>query len=389
MKSLKQAKKIVKAKEIKLKDLKRNRMKSLILSFLLILRTIFISGQDLNQTIQDAPFDLLESHIDYLNIKGIQNRTGGVVLLVHGTFTTGESCWGITPFNTKLFNEGPGFDVCWITLPFSGLADLQLSAEYIATAIPYLSKLSPMTNYKINIIGHSQGGGSNIQWALTLSATFKGSNEVKLICGLQSALGGCPPAILQLSSKSNYVAAQNSNLDRFSGAQSLVPTTSIYSWYDEAVQWEGFGGVINSFLEGAKMIALQDQKICGKFHLTTHVEMLQDSAAYSLVLDALINGRPTDITNFDKRNCHHGRSDWLHLWSQRSMMISAVWNFLFGDGRSKRIKDEFHHLRVPQEPGLQHYVCQRGYSKNCLEIGIGFPDVENLSKLNPHQSIEL
>lgn len=379
-------------------------MKFLLISILLILRTILISGKVLDQTIQDAPFSQDQSV--YLNAitcpKGIQNRTGGVILLVHGTFTTGESCWGITPYNTKLYEEGPGYDVCWISLPFSGLADVQLSAEYIATAIPYLAKLSPATNYKINVIGHSQGGGSNIQWALTfwpsikqyfinyiaLSATFKGSNEVKLLCKLSSAVGGCPPALLQLESTSNYVAAQNSDADEFSGVHSHVPTTSIYSWYDEAVQWEGFGGVINSFLNGSTMIALQDEKICGKFHVTAHIEMLQDSAAYSLVLDALINGRPTDIANFDKKNCHHGRSDWLHLWAQRGMLLSAFWNFLFGDGRWKRIRDEFHHLRVPQEPGLQHYVCERGYSKDCLEIGVGFPDFE-ISKSKYHQIIEL
>ncbi|EGG05333.1 uncharacterized protein MELLADRAFT_88002 [Melampsora larici-populina 98AG31] len=230
---------------------------------------------------------------------------------------------GTWDLRIMLGNKGPGFDVCWITLPFSGLADVQLSAEYIATAIPYLAKLSPATNHKINVIGHSQGGGSNTQWALTfwpsirpyiinyiaLSATFKGSNEVKLLCKVQDGVGGCPPALLQLESTSNYVAAQNSDVDEFSGAHSHVPTTSIYSRYDEAVQWEGFGGVINSFLNGSTMIALQDERVCGKFHITTHIEMLQDSAAYSLVLDALINGRPTNITNFDKKDCHHGRGD--------------------------------------------------------------------------------
>ncbi len=45
------------------------------------------------------------------------------------------------------------------------MGDAQLSAEYVARAILALAPQSKTG--KVNVIGHSQGGGLNIQWART------------------------------------------------------------------------------------------------------------------------------------------------------------------------------------------------------------------------------
>lgn len=45
-----------------------------------------------------------------------------------------------------------------IDLPHRSMANIQLSAEYVAYGIPYLAKQSAASGNKISIISHSQGG---------------------------------------------------------------------------------------------------------------------------------------------------------------------------------------------------------------------------------------
>lgn len=99
---------------------------------------------------QDAPYslsnDVYENAITCPN--GIQGRDGGVVLLIHGTASTGSESvlsfrsspfannlgfrsWAEGPYIKLLPTDpnGPGFDVCWIDLPNRSLSDAQISAE--------------------------------------------------------------------------------------------------------------------------------------------------------------------------------------------------------------------------------------------------------------------
>jgi pimeloyl-ACP methyl ester carboxylesterase len=74
------------------------------------------------------------------------------------------------------------------------LGDAQLTAEYVVQGVKYLAPKS--ANKKVTIIGHSQGGGFNPQWALlfwpsikklvsnyiALAGDFKGTMEGELLC---------------------------------------------------------------------------------------------------------------------------------------------------------------------------------------------------------------
>lgn len=83
--------------------------------------------------------------------------------MIHGTGSTGPESWQDGPYVT-LLPKRASVDVCYTSLPDRSLSDAQISAEYVAYAI---STLAPKSKTgKVTTIGHSQGGGFNIQWAL-------------------------------------------------------------------------------------------------------------------------------------------------------------------------------------------------------------------------------
>lgn len=161
------------------------------------------------------------------------------------------------PYNA--FLPKLGYAICWVNFPGRSLGDLQVSAEYVAYNIGVLAKSS--ATGQVVTIGHSQGAGLNIQWALlywpstrklvsryigehlyltrfidplmylyitALSGDFHGTVEGPIACLAQDLLrGGCLPAIIQQTVGSHMLAAQNVR-----GNQSLVPTTSIYTYVE-------------------------------------------------------------------------------------------------------------------------------------------------------------
>ncbi|EGG07125.1 uncharacterized protein MELLADRAFT_62899 [Melampsora larici-populina 98AG31] len=205
-----------------------------------------------------------------------------------------------------------GFDICWINLPFHGLGDMQLSGEFVAYAVNHLANLS--VTAKINIVTYSQGG-SNAQWAITfwpsirtriinlitISAPHKGTFLTDLFCKPLKLMGGCLPSVLQMSQRSNYMSAVYKRSIEDGEPEALVPTTSIYTFYDELVlpQVSNPNGV--SYLSGASNIAIQE--VCGQTHIINHFGIISDMATYGLVYDALIHGRPTSLETFD--HCIH------------------------------------------------------------------------------------
>lgn len=90
-----------------------------------------------------------------------------------------------------------GFATCWIDLPFNSRNDAQHSASYVAYHIQQLAPLS--ATGKIVVVGHSQGAGLNIQWALlywtstralvsryiALAGDFHGTSEGPLFCAVR------------------------------------------------------------------------------------------------------------------------------------------------------------------------------------------------------------
>ncbi|KNZ57765.1 hypothetical protein VP01_2079g1 [Puccinia sorghi] len=226
------------------------------------------------QPFLDAPFKSPEKvYKDAMECpRGISNKTGGIVFLVHGAATTGTKTWSGSPFNEQLANSGQGYDVCWVNLPWVGLGDLQESAEYVAFGIKYFSSLSHASGNKINVIGHSQGAGANVPfWPsiqplilnyFAIAGTFKGPVEAEPMCWLENLWGGCLPSPLQLKPNSRYMKAQNSEADEYSGSKAHVKTISIYSIYDQILQWEGKKGVIVHRPLGGKLLTLRGPPCC-------------------------------------------------------------------------------------------------------------------------------
>ncbi|KAF7969763.1 hypothetical protein HWV62_26060 [Athelia sp. TMB] len=93
---------------------------------------------------------------------GIQGKAGGIVFLVHGTASDGNGTWATGPYNLILPTVGPGYDICWVTLPGFALGNAEQSAEYVAYNIKALAAQS--ATKKVYVVGWSQGAGLNLQW---------------------------------------------------------------------------------------------------------------------------------------------------------------------------------------------------------------------------------
>lgn len=314
---------------------------------------------------------------------GIQNLSRGIVLMIPCTSCNAIEVFPQTSFLTDL--PKAGFDVCWINLPFQGIGDMQLSGEFVAYAVNYLASLSSIG--KINIVTYSQGG-SNAQWAITfwpsirtqiinlitVSAPHKGTLLTDLLCKYLNVIGGCLPSVMQMSQKSKYTSAVNKRMMEDGEQLALVPTTSIYTFYDELVfpQVSNSNGV--SYLSGASNIAVQEA--CGKYHLISHFGFMSDMAVYGLVYDALIHGRPTSLETFDRKYCDgHYKILW-KLVIGIPLNIQLTWRTLFGNplDRLSRIKKVITFSSLPTEPPLMPYVCENGYApqSHCTTKSIGF-----------------
>ncbi|KAL8283829.1 hypothetical protein RQP46_005261 [Phenoliferia psychrophenolica] len=167
-----------------------------------------------------------------------------------------------------------------IDLPGRSLVDAQISAEYVAYGVQYLAPKS--VTGKVSIIGHSQGGGLNPQWALTFW-----------------------PSIQPLVS--NYISL--------------------------AGDFQGTPG-----------------------HVADHFSMIVDPAAYGLALLALEHGGPANITLFDKAYCTYFKDDVLFQPNNTVNALVSVVDDALAFVNATAVK---------AEPGLQPYVCQRGFASKC------------------------
>ncbi|GAA5961105.1 hypothetical protein JCM3765_001228, partial [Sporobolomyces pararoseus] len=140
---------------------------------------------------------------------GIQGKAGGIVLLVHGTGSTGAESWAQGPYVLKLPTAGPGYDVCYVDLPGRSIGDAQYSSEFVAYNVKNLAAKS--STGKVSLVSHSQGG-LNVQWAMDfwpsyrslvhafvgLAPDFHGTGEGPLACGLENLVSGgqgCNPSV--------------------------------------------------------------------------------------------------------------------------------------------------------------------------------------------------
>lgn len=89
-----------------------------------LLADLLVQKQPSPRSIPDAPYSVdaatLENAITCPF--GIKGKKGGVVLLVHGTGSTGSESWKSGPYVQVLPTVGKGYDVCWVSFACSALA---------------------------------------------------------------------------------------------------------------------------------------------------------------------------------------------------------------------------------------------------------------------------
>ncbi|GEM10681.1 lipase B [Rhodotorula toruloides] len=289
---------------------------------------------------------------------GLQKNAGGVVLLVHGTGSTGSETWDNGPYIQLLPNAGPGFDVCKITLPGRSLGDVQTTSEYVAFAIQNLAAHSQTG--MVGIVSHSQGG-LNVQWALdfwpsyrslvsafvALAGDFHGTGEGPPAClVLDVTTGGCDPCastVIQQSVGSNFLKALNSR-----GGVALVPTTSIYTIFDDVIQPELIP--TTSLLPGAMNVLLQDY--CGPGYIVDHFVIPFASFAYAVAVDALTRQSTAQPASVPKTSC---------AWLLDDVLLN---NFQRGPTILREVVNDATAVitdpKTLKEPPLKSYVCARG-----------------------------
>ncbi|EPQ27398.1 uncharacterized protein PFL1_04936 [Pseudozyma flocculosa PF-1] len=282
---------------------------------------------------------------------GIAGRTGGVILLVHGTGQTGQETWANGPYVSLLPNYSPGYDVCYVTLPSRSWQDAQTSSEYVARAVQILAPKSKTGT--VSIIGHSQGN-INIQWALSfwpsirpkvhqfvsLAGDFKGTLLAYLGCAANDLLApgtGCQPSVLQQASNSRYLRVLKN-----AAGSALVKTLSLSTAYDEVVvPQSGTSGT--SYLPGATNVQLQQSNICGALHPAGHISMTIDPAAFELAYETIRTGTTPMGSTFDKWSCFNfffGTGYNNNTFAKTADALQAAFQFALGTASYPTTKTE-------------------------------------------------
>ena len=215
------------------------------------------------------------------------------VLLVHGTFATGEENYG---WNYLPELEERGFDVCYVDLPNRSLDDIQISSEYVVFA---LRKIHRLTDKRVDVLGHSQGA-LQPRWALkwwpslrTITSdlvTLAGPNHGTQAATFQTV--SCE-ACFQMAPNSNFLRALNAG-DETPGT---VEYTNIYTeTFDELVQ-----PATSARTNGAMNISIQGN-VCSP-RIVDHVTIAADTAVLHMVLDAFTHPGPTVLSRLPADIC--------------------------------------------------------------------------------------
>lgn len=295
----------------------------------------------------DAPYSLTESALRQV-IQIPSTFTYGQkppVILMPGTGDRGGINFGSNFI--KLFKNVAYADPVWINPPSFCLGDAQVTAEYIAYAINYISAISGNAN--VSVIAWSQGT-INTQWAfkywpstrsivsdlIALSADFHGTIEVPILCPLPNS--PCPPSLYQQKYNSNFITKLREN----DGDSAYVPTTSVYSgFFDEIVEpQQGVGA--SAFIKDVRGVGVTNAEVtlvcagqpAGIFN--THEGMLVNSLSYYLAVDALTHPGPGSLSRLNLAQvCATQAAPGLTvsdvLTTEGSVPIAIV-NFLLGVG---------------------------------------------------------
>ncbi|KAI6833490.1 alpha/beta-hydrolase [Hortaea werneckii] len=275
----------------------------------------------------DAPYSLSESDLR----KAIYIPPGFTygrvppVLFLPGTAALAGQNFG--PNYGKLLKDRRVADPVYVNIPNENLGDIQVAAEYAAYAVNYVSGISGGKN--VSTISWSAGSLDG-QWALKywpstrqhlsnairISPDHHGTILAQLLCpGFETP--GCTPAIAQQNYNSTFIATLRNN----GGDSAYVPTTNIYSIFDEIVEPQqdpNASGSLND-ARGVGVSNIELQSICtaalpGGTPNNDHEGVLYNALAYSLAIDALTHPGPGKVERVDAAaECAKFAADGLSL----------------------------------------------------------------------------
>ncbi|KAI7270228.1 hypothetical protein KC345_g7476 [Hortaea werneckii] len=276
----------------------------------------------------DAPYSLSETHLRkaiYIP-PGFTYGRAPAVLFLPGTAALAGQNFG--PNYGKLLKDRKVADPVYVNIPNENLGDIQVAAEYAAYAVNYISGISGGRN--VSTISWSAGSLDG-QWALKywpstrqhlsnairISPDHHGTILAQLLCpGFETP--GCTPAIAQQNYNSTFIATLRSK----GGDSAYVPTTNIYSIFDEIVEPQqdpNASGSLNDF-RGVGVSNVELQNICtaalpGGTPNNDHEGVLYNALAYALAIDALTHpGSPGKVDRVDAQAaCAKFAADGLSL----------------------------------------------------------------------------
>ncbi|PLB36676.1 putative lipase [Aspergillus candidus] len=259
----------------------------------------------------DAPYSVAEAdlraaiHIPEDFSYGRQGKKP--VILVPGTAIPAGTTYH---FNLgQLGHAAPEADVVWVNIPQASLRDAQENAEYVAYAIHYIAALS---HTSVSVISWSQGG-LDTQWALkywpstraqvedfiAVSPDFRGTAVRSIVCPALDLLV-CTPSLWQQGWETEFI--QTARAD--GGDSAYVPTTTIYSTFDEIVQPQS-GDDASALLKDARSMGVSNnhlQTVCANRPaggIYTHEGTLYNPLTWALIIDALTHDGPGDVSRLD------------------------------------------------------------------------------------------
>jgi triacylglycerol esterase/lipase EstA (alpha/beta hydrolase family) len=224
------------------------------------------------------------------------------VLLVPGTSLNPSTDYG---YGWEPALSSLGWPYCAVTLPGTGMGDIQVAGEYVVYAI---RTMHAAYGGRIDIVGHSQGGMVP-RWALRfwpdtramvddlvgLSPSNHGTLDAIVACA-QS----CAPAFRQQRSDAAVIATLNSAQETFPG----ISYSDIYTNTDEVVVPNSGPAASSSLAGGGGAIAnVAIQSVCPA-DLTEHLGIgIYDNTAYELSLDALTHPGPANPSRVAATTC--------------------------------------------------------------------------------------
>ncbi len=233
------------------------------------------------------------------------------VLLIPGTTLTPEEfSWN---YARAFSAEGRPF--CTVELPQNAGEDIQVSAEYVVSAIRTMSEEA---GEPIDVVGHSQGGMIT-RWAFKFWPDTRDdvddmiglapSNHGTVVASAVCAAGGCSPAINQQRPDSQFMAALNADRETYDEVDYTVASTDFDEVVVPNVQLpaglpDAAPPASSMLRDGGENVAnISLQSVCPA-HPADHLTIgTSDAVSYALVIDALDHDGPADPDRIDRGVC--------------------------------------------------------------------------------------